>query len=147
MVFRDQNCFRATHFPHIRRWHFRLHHSSRQGLEIHPKQTSLPRFAVHVQKSSVLLDDSIHRRQPQPCSFSLLLGGKKRLEDSFQRRRVHSHSGIRNRQHRVPPWCNSRITTRVRTVHADHPGLNQQPAARWHGVPRVDTQVHQHLLH
>src|SRR5687768_3271249 len=59
---------------------------------------SFARFAVNPDVSAALLDDTEHRREPQPSALVRIFGGDERLENARVSDGDHAHSGIAHRQ-------------------------------------------------
>ncbi len=53
-------------------------------------------------EAAALSDDAVDRRQAEPGSLALLLGGEEGLEDVRQGLLVHADAAVRNREHAVP---------------------------------------------
>src|SRR6266567_9618270 len=100
-----------------------------------------------MEKSSMLLHDSVNRRKAKTGSLACLLGREKRLEDAFQRLRIHAATGIGNGKHRVPPGGDSGIETRVRFIDFDNTVFDQKASAGGHRVSCIDAKIHQYLFH
>src|SRR6267143_533493 len=79
-------------------------------------------------------------------TLPLLLGSEKRFEDALARFEIHAYARVGNRQYRVAPGRNIGVEPAVRVVQLHHLGLDQQSPAAGHGVPRVQAQIHEHLL-
>jgi hypothetical protein len=90
-------------------------------------------------RAARLVDDAVHRREPQPGPLPRLLGREKRLEDSLTDLVRHTDAGVaddeRDPARRRSLGCVDHIVRRDR-----------QHAAVEHRVSRVDGEVEQHLL-
>src|SRR3954451_11807448 len=64
--------------------------------EVYVESRPLARLAVDTHVPSVLLDDTVDDRQPEPGPFSHLLGGEKRVEDPVPGGLVHTDAGVRH---------------------------------------------------
>src|SRR5690348_2622822 len=113
---------------------------------MHAEQTSMPRLAVNVDESAVLLDDTIRRRQPHPATLAAVLRRKERLEDAFASFRIHAHSSVADGQDGISARRHVGIESAIGFVELGHLRLNSEPAAVRHGIAGVQTQIHEHLL-
>ena len=106
----------------------------------------MSRFAVNVDKPSVLLNDTINRRQTQPASFPDSLGGEKRFEKVLARLRTHAAPIVAHSQHRKCPGNKSGMISAVVLVECDVLGLDGDLAHPRNGITGIDTQVCHNLI-
>src|SRR5262249_10109707 len=66
--------------------------------EIDLERRSAPRLTVHENEPAALLDDAVHRGQPQPGALAGLLGGEERLEQVGLDLLRHTATRVRERQ-------------------------------------------------
>src|SRR5258708_32449685 len=95
----------------------------------------------------MLPDNSVDRSEPHARTLASLLGRKKWLENMLAHLGAHSRAGVGNRKHRVGSGDHSGIKMAERIVQDDHLRFDFQYAAVRHRIPRVQAEVHQHLLH
>ena len=62
--------------------------------EIQLKCSAFPDFAVHPDVATALLDDSIYRREPEPCPPTRFLRGIERLKDAGLGRLIHAAARV-----------------------------------------------------
>ena len=149
MIVRDENGFRSSHFGKRGSRRFRrcmIGECGFQRGQVNAEEASLAAFAVHVNKSTVLLDDAIDGDQPHSGPLAAFLGREERFKDPLARCGVHAHAGIGHGKNAVSAGRDQRIGPAVGAVEFHHFGFDQQSPSVRHGVAGVQTQVHQHLL-
>src|SRR6267143_4036611 len=102
-------------------------------------------FTVNPDVAFALLDDAIDRGESQAGAVRTL-GGKERLEDVRLSLPVHAAAGVADAEHDVRARFRERVLGEIYFVQFGVGGLDDQPAARWHGVPGVDGKVHEDLF-
>src|SRR5260221_104387 len=118
----------------------------RHARKVYLEGRTLSGLAVDHDVSAALLDDAVHRREPQSGSAASALGREEGFEDPLTRRLVDTHAGIRNAQLDVLPWRDWQMPLPIVFVQRDVPCLDRQPATARHGIGGVDHQVDQNLL-
>ncbi len=146
LVFDDEDCFGALQRGHGRGCLGRVRRL------IDPRQVDLEDgpladFAVHPDAAPALFDDAVDRGEAEPRTSSQVLGGEERLEDPRPRRLVHPDARVADRQHHVRPGLHRCMPVGVRLIEHHVPCLDGQRTAVGHGVPGVDREVHDDLLH
>jgi len=96
--------------------------------------------------SATLFDDSVHGRQPQAGAFALALGRKERVVQMEQNLRSHTDPGVGNSQLNIVAWLYSGMPFGLAEIQFHIVGLDEQFAAGRHGVARIHSEVHQHLM-
>jgi len=105
------------------------------------------RLAVNVDEAVVLLDRSVNHGQSQAGSFTYLLGGEERLENVGEHPCVHAAAIIAHRQQDVFAGDKAGVTGAVLPIKDDVVRLDGDLARIGDGVPGVDAQVGQDLVH
>ena len=94
----------------------------------------------------MLLDDAIHHREPQPRPLPLGLGREEWLEDPEPGLVIHADAGVGQRQDQAGARQDTSDPSHRVLVEDSVQGRDDEPSAVRHGVARVHSQVHQHLL-
>src|SRR2546428_639605 len=95
---------------------------------------------------AVLLDDSVHRRQPESASLPARLGREERLEGALPRLLVHAKSRVADLEQHVRAGGRGRMHRNELGVQRDVACRDAQPAAGRHGISRIDREVDDDLL-
>ena len=145
-VFDDQNCFRA---PERARRRLdggeRLRRFVGDG-QIHLERCPVPELAVNPDVPATLLDDAVHRREPQASTLAPFFGREERLEQTASGGFVDSGARVADGQHHVGSRANGDMALRVRLVERDIGRLDGQQTASRHRIAPVHHQVHDHLF-
>ena len=104
------------------------------------------RFAVDIDESVVLLDDTVDGGQAQPGPLAEPLGCKEGLEHFVQGFGRHAAAIVADGQHDVVAGDETRAVGAVVLVEADILGFNSHLAHIFYGVPRIDAQIGQDLI-
>src|SRR5690606_24580313 len=115
--------------------------------QVNTEDRALPRFAVDPDRPAALFHDPVYRRQAEPGSLALLLGGKEGLEDPFLRSAIHADAGIAHTQAYILPGMRARPLPRFRIVNGPVAGRNGEPSALRHRIARIHRKIHQDLFH
>ena len=129
-----------------RQWQTCLDRAGRQR-QIDVETGALARCAVHVDGSTVGLDDAVRHRQPQAGPAARCLGGEEGFEDASPGRLVHARAVVGHAQADMRPRRQLAQAQRLRRVDVERAQRHRdlaRPAV--HGLPGVGAQVHQHLL-
>ncbi len=102
-------------------------------------------FAVHLDKTAVIVHHAVNHRQTQAGPFAALLRGKKRLEDVRLYLPAHATSGIAHADARVV-LCGRASERFGQFRTGSHRGLQGEHSAVFHRVTRVDAKIQQHLM-
>ena len=146
LVFHQQNGFVAPRGGRRRSFRTRLPGLALVTGQIDRERCPLPRLAVHVDKTVVLLDDAIHSSQPQAGAFARVLGGEKRFEQFVQCFLVHTTAVIADGEPQIFPGRKARVIFAVALIEGAVFRLDYDLAHIGDGVPCVDTQVGQNLV-
>ena len=93
--------------------------------------------------SAALRDDPVDGREPEPRALARLLRREERLEDPRPHRIVHADTGVRHREHGVPPgWCRGLIGWAGDRDARD----DLDRAASRHRIAGVRDEVDEHLV-
>ena len=84
--------------------------------------------------------------QPQSGALPGLLRCEKGLEDPKPGRLIHARSRIGDRQHHISSRTNAREGEDICFGELGNRRQNGERASCWHGIARIDNQVHNHLL-
>ena len=114
--------------------------------QIDPECGSLAGLAVDPDVAAALLDDAVHRGQPQAGSLALLLGGEERLEDPRLRDSVHAEAGVADGEVDVRPGLHAHVAGRMLFVEIHVGCLDGELASVGHGIAGVHHQIHEDLL-
>ncbi len=101
---------------------------------------------IDIDMAAELLDDAMHRREPQPRALARGLGGVERLEDARLCLGVHAAAGVLDDQSHMRPGLESRACLSESVAELDIGGLDRQLPALQHGIAGIDREVHQDLL-
>ncbi len=117
------------------------------GSKVHLERSPFAQFTVYVDKPAVPFHDAIYRCQPQPSSPAHLLGRKKGFKDALDRCGVHPLPGVGNREQDIAPWPAVGMMAAVFLPDFDILRFNEELSAARHCIPRVQAEIHDHLLH
>src|SRR5436190_1982172 len=113
---------------------------------MHLERCSFTDFAVDRDVPTALLQYSVHRCQPEPRSLTRFLRCEKRLKEARLYFRSHSATRIADRYARVTARMRTRISAAIFLVQCDFRYFDRESSSRRHGVPRIDHEIHDHLL-
>ncbi len=99
-------------------------------------------FAVYPNRSAILFDDSIHRRQAQASSLPRLFGREERFEKVRDHFRRHARTSVAHSQLHVPPRRHVGALLNKVFVEIDVLRFDQQCSAARHRVAGVHRQIH-----
>ena len=94
----------------------------------------------------MLFDDSMHDGQAEASAFSGFLGAKEGVEYVGECFFCNPGPIIRNSDQYIASRGFPPLGFALCLIHFKFPGFNHQAAALRHGVPCIDTQIHQNLL-
>src|SRR6185369_1025727 len=103
-----------------------------------------PRFAVHPDVSTRLLDDAVDRGKTKTRSLSGFFCSEERLKDSSSNLFTHADTGIAHGQKHIPTRCDAKVVTGVFFREMDVPGVDRQLSPERHGIASIDREIHQH---
>jgi len=103
-------------------------------------------FAVHIDEAVVLLDDAVNGGEPQPRSFSDLLGREERFENMGKVSGGDAGACVAHHEADVGAGGRIRMGETVRPVDHDVGGFERELSARRHRVARVHRQIDQNLF-
>ena len=110
------------------------------------KRSALARLAVDPDSAAALFHRPVDHRQAEPSALAFVFGREERLKNMGLRLRIHSNPRIAHRQHHVAAGADRRVPLRRCGVQFDVGGFDRQAASSRHRVPRVNRQIHNHLL-
>jgi hypothetical protein len=93
-----------------------------------------------------LRDDSEHRREPEPRAFARRPRREERLERAREHLGRHPDAGVADRDPNVAAGLERVGPVFTRAGERDDLARDLEAAAVWHGVARVDGEVHHDLL-
>src|SRR4029078_1447141 len=114
--------------------------------EVDLERRSESGLAVHPDVALALLDDSICRREAQPCALPGFLRCIERLEQPALCFATHALPGIGHSEHHVTPFFH-RLIVKHSVLELHVGGGDRQLTAVRHGISRVYHKVHYHLLY
>ena len=106
-----------------------------------------PRLAVHPNKPATLFHNAIDSGQAEPRSFVPFLGSKEGFEYVRFRFGIHPYSGVGDGEHDVTSGDHREMSLCINGVYFHILSFNHKTAAFRHGIPSVDGQIHDNLLH
>src|SRR5271170_5603692 len=104
------------------------------------------RFAGDVNPSAMLLNNPIHGGKPEARALAEIFRGEERFKDMAQRFGAHAHASVGDCNHSVAACGANSISSDILALALNGASFNAEPSTVWHGVVRVDRQVHQHLV-
>ena len=113
---------------------------------MNPHPRPRPRLALEFHITTVLMDDSLDHREPQPRPLPLRLGREKGVADSQADVLGHPRSIIGHAQANVAPWgipggVPIRVLRNTRILR-----LDGDPAWTLNGIPGIEAEIHEDLL-
>ena len=108
---------------------------------------SHPRLAVNVDEAVILAHDAVDGGQPQAGALAHAFGGKERLENLTENAFIHAAAVIDDHQKHIFTGNRIRIIVEKCPLKAHVVGLDGNLAHTGNGIPGVDTQVGQDLIH
>ena len=102
-------------------------------------------LAVHPDIAAALLDDPVGRRQTEPGALVGTLGSEERVECPAAHRGAHPAAVVAKGQPDIVPGSDDDLFADHLRIQRDVRGLDEDPAAAGHGLPRVDGEIQQDL--
>ena len=106
----------------------------------------LPGLGANTDEPFVLLDDAVHRGEPQARALPEGLGGIEGLEDVLEHCRSHATPVIPDREQDIVPGPGPEVRGAVFRVRRRVSGLDADPAHTLDGIPGIDAEIGQELV-
>ncbi len=90
-------------------------------------------------------DDAVDDGKPEPGPPADLFRREKRVVDVRERFRIHADSRVDDGEPDIIPFLNPRVLSHGSPVERDIPRLEDQTAAIWHCIARVQGKIHDEL--
>ena len=106
----------------------------------------MAQLAVDPDRPAALFDNAVDGGESQAGSLPLLLGRKERLEEVRHHFLGNAGARVADFELHVAPRLDFGVLLGVAGSQIDVGGFDQQRSAVRHGVPRIDGEVHEHLV-
>jgi len=106
----------------------------------------LPRLTVDIDKTVVLFDNTVGRRQAKASTFAHFLGGEKWLKQVIHSFCVHAAAVVADRQHYIFAGSEAGVHSAVGFVKSYVVSLNGYLAGIGNGIPGIDKKVGENLV-
>src|SRR5262249_2294749 len=114
--------------------------------EIDAERRAAMTLALYGYVPAILLHDSVHRREPETCTFAGFLGREERFKHATLHARIDTDPCVGDREHDVICRMHVHAAQSIFLIEDDCFRLDGQCSAHWHCICRIHCEVHQNLL-